>query len=255
MSRGTRTQRFHGKGIARAASAAAILVFGGAAGTAHAVEWGIDGNVSVVSDYVLRGITTPGTESDGPAVQTGLDLTGANGFYGGWWASSLGYGTDNLATTVEHNFYAGFGGEANGFTWDVGLLYYWYMDDRDSSGFEPYASIGYGPVALTAHYMAEDVAWANQGDIYWTLGTEFEVGRGFSLGLVAGFSMYENRGDFIESTGKNSGFRHIDVTLSRQIGDTPATMFATYVIGGEDRDGLNQRDKVVLGFSYDFSAY
>ncbi len=231
---------------------AALLLAGTLASAPARADWEVSGNIGVVSDYVLRGITAE-TESDGPAVQGGLDFETDLGFYAGWWASSLGYGTDDLTTTIENDLYAGFGGEVGPLSYDIGVVYYYYMDDSDSSGFEPYLGLGLGPVSFGLAYLAEDVSWGNQGDMYITLGADFDIPMGFGLSLLAGHYIYEDSGDFIPSTEKSSAFRHLDVTLSRQIGETPATMFATYTVGGEDRDGNSQTDKIVIGFNYDFS--
>jgi uncharacterized protein (TIGR02001 family) len=211
----------------------------------------ISGNIGVVSNYVFRGITRA-AENDGAAVQGGLDVEVDGGFYAGWWASNLSYGTPGLDTTVENNLYFGTSGESGDFTYDVGALYYWYMDDSDASGIEPYLSIGFAGVDFGMHYMAQDVSWSNQGDMFFSLGTGFELGQGFDLGVVASYATYENSGKFIPTTGKSSAFRSLDLTLSKAIAELPAEMFATYIIGGKDRDGINQKDKIVLGFSYAF---
>jgi uncharacterized protein (TIGR02001 family) len=215
----------------------------------HAQE--ISGNIGVVSNYVFRGITNA-AENDGTAVQGGLDLETDSGFYAGWWASSLSYGTDTLNTTVENDLYFGIAGESGDFSYDFGALYYWYMDDSDASGIEPYLSIGFAGVDFGMHYMAQDVSWSNQGDMFFTLGTGFELAQGFNLGIVASYATYENSGKYIEETGKSSAFRSLDLTLSKAIAELPAEMFATYIIGGKDRDGFNQKDKVVIGFTYSF---
>ncbi|MEX1197025.1 MAG: TorF family putative porin [Pseudohongiellaceae bacterium] len=213
---------------------------------AHA-DYEVSGNIGVVSDYVFRGITSA-TESDGAAVQGGFDLEADNGFYAGYWGSNLGYGSDNLTTTVENDLYVGYAGDA----FDVGLLYYWYMDDSDASGAEPYVSVDVGPVTLGAAYMAQDISWSNQGDIFWSAGTGFDLGNDFALDATLGFYTYEDSGKYIPSSGESSGFRSLDITLSKTLTDTPASMFATYVLGGEDRDGMDQEDKIVIGFSYGF---
>lgn len=233
-------------------SGAALMLAGLLATSSAKAEYEISGNIGVVSDYILWGITTPGTESDGPAVQGGLDFEHESGLYGGWWASSLGYGTDNLSTTVENDFYFGYAVDYGDFSLDFGILYYWYMDASESSGWEPYVGVGYGPFGLSAAVLATDTDWGNSGDAYFTATADFEIGLGFELGLLARFFTYEDSGKYIDSTAESGNFRHFDVTLSRQIGDTPATMFATYNIGGKDRDGLSQKDKVVIGFTYDF---
>lgn len=211
----------------------------------------ISGNIGVVSNYVFRGITRA-AENDGAAVQGGLDVEIDGGFYAGWWASNLSYGTPGLDTTVENNLYFGTSGESGDFSYDVGALYYWYMDDSDASGIEPYLSIGFAGVDFGMHYMAQDVTWSNQGDMFFTLGTGFELGQGFGLGVVASYATYENSGKFIPTTEKSSAFRSLDLTLSKAIAELPAEMFATYIIGGKDREGVNQKDKIVLGFSYSF---
>lgn len=217
---------------------------------AHA-DYEISGNIGVVSDYVFRGITAA-TESDGAAVQGGFDLAADNGFYAGYWASNLGYGSDNLTTTVENDLYAGFGGEAGGLAYDVGVLYYYYMDDSDASGAEPYFSVGLGPVTLGAAYMAQDVSWSNQGDIFWTLGSGLDLGNDFALDATLSYFTYEDSGKYIPASAESSGFRSLDITLSKALADSPASMFATYIMGGEDRNGMDQEDKIVIGFSYGF---
>lgn len=221
-----------------------------AAKPAHA-DYEISGNIDIVSDYVFRGITEA-TESDGPAVQGGLDLEYDTGLYVGWWASSLGYGSDNLARTVENDLYFGFAGESGDFSYDFGLNYYWYMDDSDASGFEPYASVGVAGFELGAAFMAQDISWSNQGDIFWSLGYGFDLANDFSLDLTAGYYTYSDSGDYIDSTANSSAFNSLELTLTRDLADTPASMFATYIVAGEDRDGNSQTDKIVLGFSYAF---
>lgn len=233
------------------------VVLGGAALLAGAVampasaDYEISGNIGVVSDYVFRGITAA-TESDGAAVQGGFDVADDSGFYAGYWASNLGYGSDNLTTTVENDLYAGFSGEAGSIGYDVGVLYYYYMDDSDASGAEPYFGVDLGLISLGAAYMAQDVSWSNQGDIFWSVGTGTDLGNDFALDATLGFYTYEDSGKYIPSSGESSGFRSLDITLSKALADTPASMFATYVLGGEDRDGMDQEDKIVIGFSYSF---
>ncbi|MBU2098139.1 MAG: TorF family putative porin [Gammaproteobacteria bacterium] len=212
----------------------------------------IAGNVGVVSGYVFRGITnTP--ENDGAAVQAGLDLTSTeSGFYSGWWASNLSYGTPDLSTTVEHNFYGGYSGESGGLSYDIGALYYWYMDDSDGSVIEPYLGLSFGGIDFGMKYMAEDATWSNQGDMFFTLGTSFDLGEGFGLGITGSYATYEDSGDFIPATAESGAFRSLDITLSKAIAETPGEFFVTYIVGGDDRNGVGQEDKAVFGFSYSF---
>ncbi|MDO9475554.1 MAG: TorF family putative porin [Pseudohongiella sp.] len=218
---------------------------------AHA-EVEIAGNVGVVSGYVFRGITnTP--ENDGAAVQAGFDLTSTeSGWYSGWWASNLSYGTPDLSTTVENNFYAGYSGESGGLSYDFGALYYWYMDDSGASVMEPYLGLSFGGLDFGMKYMAEDATWSNQGDMFFTFGTSFDLGEGFGLGVTASYATYEDKGKFIPATAESGAFRSLDITLSKGIAELPAEFFTTYIIGGKDRNGTDQEDKLVVGFSYSF---
>lgn len=211
----------------------------------------ISGDVAVMSGYVFRGMTNS-SENDGTAVQAGLVATSEAGLYAGWWASNLGYGTADLATTVENNVYAGVSGTLGGLSYDVGALYYWYMDDADASGVEPYLGLSAGPVELGLYYMAQDVSWSNQGDMYVTLGTGVEFRDGFSAALQANYGRYHDRGKYIAGTAKSASFRGIELTLEKAFVELPAKMFATYIVGGKDRDGISQQDKVIVGVALAF---
>lgn len=109
-------------------------------------EFTVSGNVSGVSDYRFRGVSL--SQGD-PAIQGGITLTHASGFYVGAWSSSLGY--TPLYGEQELDLFGGWGGEvAPGTKVDVGLLKYIYPgnDVGPADYWEPYASIShtFGPV-------------------------------------------------------------------------------------------------------------
>ena len=193
----------------RKMSLAAIAVAVLASGIAtSALADSATGNIGVVSKYVLRGITgkcdkavcsTP--ENDSAAVQGGLDYAHDSGFYGGYWASSLGYSdiaqpaeiNTGSAGGVENDLYAGFtGGDAAAFNYKVGLIQYYYIDVDDSNLTEAVGMVAYGPVNLQAQYLLTDGAWGNQGDIYWTLNAGHEIGSKFKLGASLGYYTYND---------------------------------------------------------------
>lgn len=221
------------------------------------------GNISVVSKYVLRGITN-NTENDGAALQGGFDYTNASGFYAGWWGSNLDYASAPTTTGFENDFYAGWGGKAGDVSYSLGLIQYYYMEIDDSNLTEFVPTVGYGPVTLGAKYLLSDGAWGNQGDIYWTLHYATQLPSDFKLGAVVGYYTYEkddndklcsanNKSSGCGITKKSSAFRHIDLTLSHPIGKTGADMSVTYTLGGKDRTGTDQRDIVVFGVKYGFT--
>jgi uncharacterized protein (TIGR02001 family) len=224
------------------ATAVSIASMAGMISTAQAE---ITGNVGVVSQYIFRG----GVENDGPSVQGGLDWASDNGLYAGYWGSNLGYGDDD-SNGFENDLYIGWGG-GESFTWDIGFLYYAYLNVSDADTPELYGSIGFGPVTLGTTYTVDDSNWTNKGDMYWTLAANGDVAGGFTLGAKAGFYTYEKEGEFISSTS-SSGFRDLDFSISHALGATGADMGLNYIVGGEDRDGGDIDDHITVSVSFGF---
>ena len=232
------------------ATAVSVASLAGAIAPAQAE---VSGNIGVFSKYILRGITNA-PENDNTAVQGGLDWSFGPGFYLGYWGSNLGYSDPGESNGFENDFYGGWGGSAGSVSWDLGLIYYYYLNISDANALEAVGSVGFGPVSLGAKYLTEDVAWGNTGDIYWTLSGDMDVGAGFNLGAVLGWYTYEKDGEFIPEVpeAKSSAFRHLDIVLSHPIAETGADMNLTYILGGDDRFGVEQEDAVVLSVTYGF---
>lgn len=229
------------------------LVSGLAPFTAQAAD-SLTGNISVVSKYVLRGVTPPkpgATESDGPAMQGGFDFAGESGIYLGYWGSNLGYGND-VNTGFENDFYGGYSGKAGDFSYSAGLIQYWYLDIDNSDGLELVGTVGYGPVNAGLKYLTKDVAWGNQGDIYWTFGYSTTLPKDFTFGATLGYYTYKKDGKYIPTSTESSGYRHLDLSLSHPVGKTGAVMSVTYTNGGKDRQGTELRDAIVFGLKYGF---
>ncbi len=232
---------------------ATSLILAGAAPVVAQAE--TSGNISIVSKYVLRGITSA-AENSGAALQGGFDWADDSGFYAGYWGSSLGYpsadGPELLDTTFENDFYGGYAGEIEGFSYDLGATYYYYLDTSDANGFELTAYVGFGPVTAGFKYLAQDLLWGNQGDMYWTVDYETDLPKDFGFAASLGYYTYEDSGKFIPSTVEDSAFRHLNLSLSHPIGDTGADMSVTYIIGGKDRNGIDQEDAIVFGVGWGF---
>jgi len=125
------------------------------AGAAHAGEF--SGNISLVSDYVFRGVSL----SDGAmAVQGGFDWTDEH-FYVGTWGSSL---TDG----VELDLYAGFTPTTGPITWDFAVLGYFYPGADDEAAELDYLEfMASGTFSLTENFSVRPalyVAPDNYGD-------------------------------------------------------------------------------------------
>lgn len=87
----------------------------------------VTGNVSLVSNYLYRGVSQT---NDKAAIQGGFDYAHSSGFYAGAWASSISWLVDlgqYNSSSLELDTYAGFkGGIAEDVSYDVGFLRYNY---------------------------------------------------------------------------------------------------------------------------------
>ena len=230
--------------------AIATVMSGMALSTAAQAE--VTGNIGVVSKYVFRGLTND-TESDTATLQGGLDWSHSSGVYVGYWGSGLDYANKGSAVTgFENDIYAGYKLKAGPVDLNFGATRYVYNQVQDSDATEAMASAGMVGVTLTARYLLDDVAWGNKGDIYWSVDYSLDLPNEFTLSGLAGYYTYEDSGEFIASSTESSGFRNIDLKLSHPLGKTGANMSLTYVIGGEDRNGVDQKNALVLGLSTGF---
>ncbi len=163
-------------------------------------------NVGAVSDYRYRGISQSGKR---PALQAGVDLALANGFYLGAWGSTIRWIKDSndpaLRGSVEVDVYGGYKGEFAGLSYDVGALQYWYprntvkdVTGENANTTELYGAVGFGPAtvkyshALTTLFGTPDSK--NSG--YLDLSASFDLGNGFSLVPHVGWQKIRNFGTY-----------------------------------------------------------
>lgn len=163
--------------------------------SAHAVT----GNVSLVSDYLYRGISqTHGR----PAIQGGFDYAHASGFYAGVWGSSISWLTDSPAVSgatnaqLELDTYFGFKNSLAGdFSYDVGFLRYNY------------------PASYVATLPA-GAAKADTDEIYGALGYKFVIAKvSCTLGNAFGID-------------KSRGTTYVDLSASYPLADSGFTVSA-----------------------------
>lgn len=218
------------------------------------------GNISVVSKYVLRGITNTnslGTEADFGAVQGGFDYS-YGGLYVGYWGSSLSYSdpskpvSKQQTTGFESDVYGGYKFKAGPVELNLGVIQYLYTGIGDADGTEAVFAAGFGPVTAGLKYLVDDVVWGNAGDIYWTVAFSQALPKDFKFDALLGYYTYEDSGDFIATTVHSSAFRHLDLKVSHPLGKSGFDMGLTYIVGGEDRQGIQQPNALVLGLSSAF---
>lgn len=219
----------------------------------------LSAHVNIVSKYILRGIVE---ENSGTAVQAGIDWAHDSGFYAGYWASNLSYTYDNTGedpyTTegFENDFYAGFAGSVGDFTYNIGLIQFYYLNIDDSNLPELVLGAGYGPLSIQAQYLLKDGVWGNTGDTYITLNYGASLLPKLDFSASLGYYLYDdddagNTKASFETT-EDSAFRHLNLTLTTPIGETGADFSFTYIVAGEDRAGDSYDDTIVLGMHYAF---
>ncbi len=147
----------------------------------------VEANIGATSNYVWRGVSQSG---DSASVSGGVDYSADSGFYAGTWVGSLSEGAG-----AETDFYLGYGGEAEGFTYDVGYIYYSYTDLDDSDFGEIYFNGGVGDfgfgVAYTVNSQVSEGSAFDTGDVYLYGSYGFALPEDYSLGLTVGYYNFD----------------------------------------------------------------
>jgi len=120
----------------------------------------LTGNVGIFSQYIFRGLKQTNGE---PAIQGGFDYSHSSGLYAGVWASNISWlrdgGSYSGGGSGEFDFYGGFRNSIGktDFTYDIGLLQYWYPGDT-APGFvkadtlEMYGALGWKWISAKYSY-------------------------------------------------------------------------------------------------------
>ena len=210
-------------------AALSLLALGAAA---HA---DVTGTVTVVSDYDFRGITQ--TAQD-PALQGSIDWTGESGFYLGAWGSNVDFG-DDVDVDVEVDLYGGFRGGED-ITWDVGIVYYTYMDGSEFNYPEIYASVGYKWFSGKLWYSDEFGGVDDDGSAYYIEANANVPIAETGLGATAHIGMSD--GDYWDSVDGymdwsvgltytlghfNLGLKYIDGSDLEEADGTPDDVFSS----------------------------
>jgi len=171
-------------------------------------------NVSLASEYRYRGISQSRFK---PALQGGADYAFPNGFYVGTWASTIKWikdfgtltGTDTGNADVEIDLYGGYKGEIQkDFSYDVGLLQYWYPGNKfsdvglkNANTLEIYGALTYGiftakySYSLTPLFGTVTPAGDSKGSGYLDLSAAIDAGSGFTVTPHVGHQSVKNWSD------------------------------------------------------------
>ena len=174
-------------------------------------EHTLTGNVGVFSEYLFRGIAQTAGK---PALQGGFDYAHASGLYLGTWASNASWLQDFGAysrSSLEWDFYGGYKNSfADDWTYDVGLLYYYYPGTANpgvtkANTFEGYVGIGWKWLSAKLSYNFDNyfgtkpIGKDTDGTWYLDLSAAYPVGDS-GLSLVAHYGVLDVKNDGSGST-------------------------------------------------------
>ncbi|MDX5407404.1 MAG: TorF family putative porin [Chromatiaceae bacterium] len=216
--------------------AASLWILGTGLSNVTASELTLSGDVTFASDYAFRGISQ--TE-EAPALQGGLSLSSASGFYASVWGSNVDFLAEG---TLELDVMLGWSGAINDdWSTDVGIMRYGYPNaEIDGSNFyELYGSLSYKDLTFGLAY--SDDYYANSGNfIYVYANYTYALSDNLSLDLHVGQNEYDD-----------SSASYLDWSIGLSTEVLGAGLSLTYV--DTDIDGSYLADsRVILAVSKSF---
>jgi uncharacterized protein (TIGR02001 family) len=186
-------------------------------------------NVGAVTDYRYRGISQSRLK---PAVQGGVDFD-SNGFYVGFWGSSIKWIKDAGGDApAELDFYGGYKGTLvkDVLSYDVGVLTYQYPQHKLATSpntTEIYGALTYGPATLKySHSVTNLFGFTDsKNSSYIDLSGGFEV---------AGLTLTPHLG--YQKVAKNGSFSYTDYSLTVSKEVIKSLTVSGAVIGADTKD-------------------
>lgn len=213
--------------------------------TAVAAAEGISANVGLASDYMFRGVSQTDNQM---ALQGGFDWAHESGFYVGTWASNVDSelfgGTKD--PQLEVDLYAGYAQEVGAFSYDLGVLAYFYpgadasgVDDFQTTEF--YVGGGYtltDALSLNAKlYYADELNFTgvSEDGLYLTVGAEYALMDNLTLSAAVGHSS----GDAFETLGGPGGpDSYMDYSIGVSTSFAGADFSLSYIDSNDDAEDL-----------------
>jgi uncharacterized protein (TIGR02001 family) len=175
-------------------------------GLSALAQAGLEANIGATSNYIWRGVEQAGGDA---AISGGVDWSHDSGVYLGTWTSSLGGGQ------YELDLYGGYGMEIGGFGMDFGVISYEYPVEPDGYFREVYFNGSWSVLSFGAAYTFDSdddsTPEFSKGDLYLSLGADFDFGNDWSAGVYGGDY------DFDDSDGED--YSHYGAKVGKAAGD------------------------------------
>ena len=201
-------------------------------GVALAADSTPSSNVSLVTDYLYRGISQTGAN---PAIQGGFDLAHSSGLYIGAWGSSISFigdaGLGNSAG-LELDTYGGYKGTAGDVAYDVGFLRYNYPGSYVANVTKPdtnevYGAVTYSIVTAKLSYALGDLFGVSnaKGSTYLEVNASYAIpDTGVTVGAHYGMQTYKgSTADAYKAAGSDPTYSDYKLSVSKD--------FSGYVLG------------------------
>ena len=170
----------------------------------------LSGNIGASSNYIFRGITQT---NDQAAISGGLDYAHDSGFYVGTWVSNVDFSGGAGTGGYEHDYYAGYAGEAAGASYDVGVISFQYPIEGGSSfpDFTEFYIGGSYSIVSAKYSYTDDFDGADHSAYYLEGALDFGLPQEIGLNLHVGTS----DGDAFDLGGVDTSYADYSVTLSK----------------------------------------
>ena len=215
----------------------------------------VSGGVTVLSDYVWRGVSQ--TQED-PALQAEFAVAHESGFYVGAWATTVDYtaeGDEDDGIDYELDVYLGWAGDlTETLNLDVTftrIMYPGYNEGYDINYNEFAAALGFGGNYTATVAYSDDIVNLGGKGIYYNLAGEWELGdSGFALGAAIGHYDLDDALD--------DSYEDYAISLSRAFGPVNAALTYTDTSGYSDliAEGMGDRSladgRVALSLGVEF---
>jgi uncharacterized protein (TIGR02001 family) len=203
-------------------------------------DWTITGNAGLFSDYRFRGISQTNKK---PALQGGIDISHASGFYVGNWNSNVDSELYNGAN-IEMDFYGGYKLPLGDFTLDLGALYYYYpgsgsIHNVRIDNTELYIGGSYGPFSLKySHAVSDFFGAVDSKNSYYVDGSvTYDLGSGLGLLGHVGYQKLKGGARITEIGGSTLEDSIVDYKLGVTYDLSGWAVGASYVSTNRDLTG------------------
>jgi uncharacterized protein (TIGR02001 family) len=178
--------------------------------------------------------------------------------------------------SIENDFYGGYNGAIGDFGYTVGLTGYVYYNGKHSNALETKLAASYAGVTISAQTLLNDTVWGNTGDTYFLLNYSYVLPYSITASASLGAYYYTKEGKYLGTHDPLSGttcptdtafvvngcfsgaapvqggYRHLILGVSQPIGESGVTWSLQGILGGVNRYGIRQGNRIFGSVSYGF---